>query len=102
MGEDLDNHRRIFDGGPSMAGDDLQAAAAVRAVFDVDVEDPFEQIQATNGNEQKSGHNNHCKNAARLGQPTNVSGGMGRQRLHLSAQDEEPFEQSEIVRHRLG
>jgi hypothetical protein len=38
MGEDFDNHRRIFDG-----GDDLQAAAAVRAVFDVDVEDPFEQ-----------------------------------------------------------
>src|SRR5262245_65623627 len=33
MGEDFDNHRRIFD--------DLQAAAAVRAVFDV--EDPFEQ-----------------------------------------------------------
>ena len=38
-------------GGSSMAalrrrlrtGDDLQAAAAVRAVFDVDVEDPFEQ-----------------------------------------------------------
>jgi hypothetical protein len=26
-----------------MAGDDLQAAAAVRAVLDVDVEDPFEQ-----------------------------------------------------------
>ena len=38
MAEDFDNHRRIFDG-----GDDLQAAAAVRAVFDVDVEDPFEQ-----------------------------------------------------------
>jgi monofunctional biosynthetic peptidoglycan transglycosylase len=38
MGEDFDNHRRIFDG-----GDALQAAAAVRAVFDVDVEDPFEQ-----------------------------------------------------------
>jgi hypothetical protein len=37
MGEDFDNHRRIFDG-----GDALQAAAAVRAVFDVDVEDPFE------------------------------------------------------------
>src|SRR5262245_41364657 len=39
-------HRRIFDGGPSTrlrTGDDLQAAAAVRAVFDVDVEDPFEQ-----------------------------------------------------------
>ncbi len=32
-------------GGSSMplGGDDLQAAAAVRAVFDVDVEDPFEQ-----------------------------------------------------------
>ena len=37
MTEDFDNHRRIFDG-----GDALQAAAAVRAVFDVDVEDPFE------------------------------------------------------------
>ena len=35
MAEDFDNHRRIFDG-----GDDLQGAAAVRAVFDVDVEDP--------------------------------------------------------------
>ena len=46
MGEDFDNHRRIFDGGPSTrlrTGDALQAAAAVRAVFDVDVEDPFEQ-----------------------------------------------------------
>src|SRR5262245_53887634 len=38
MAEDLDDHRRIFD-----RGDDLQGAAAVRAVFDVDVEDPFEQ-----------------------------------------------------------
>src|SRR5262245_39776524 len=46
MGEDFDNHRRIFDGGPSTrlrTGDDLQGAAAVGAVFDVDVEDPFEQ-----------------------------------------------------------
>ena len=33
MGEDFDNHRRIFD-----RGDDLQAAAAVRAVLDVDIE----------------------------------------------------------------
>ena len=38
MAEDFDNHRRIFDG-----GDDLQGAAAVGAVFHVDVEDPFEQ-----------------------------------------------------------
>ena len=30
-------------GGSSIGGDDLQGAAAVRAVFDVDVEDPFEQ-----------------------------------------------------------
>ena len=30
--QDLDDHRRIFDG-----GDDLQSAAAVRAVFDADV-----------------------------------------------------------------
>ena len=37
MGEDFDNYRRIFD-----RGDDLQAAAAVRAVLDVDIEDPFE------------------------------------------------------------
>ena len=47
MAEDLDDHRRIFDGGPSTrlrkTGDDLQSAAAVRAVLDVDVEDPFEQ-----------------------------------------------------------
>ena len=53
MGEDFDNHRRIFDGpeprrrgGPSTrlrTGDDLQAAGAVGAVLDVDVEDPFEQ-----------------------------------------------------------
>jgi len=38
MAEDFDNHRRIFNG-----RDDLQGAAAVGAVFDVDVEDPFEQ-----------------------------------------------------------
>ena len=38
MAEDLDYHRRIFD-----RGDYLQSAAAVRAAFDVDVEDPFEQ-----------------------------------------------------------
>ena len=38
MAEDLDDHRRIFD-----RGNDLQGSAAVRAVFDVDVEDPFEQ-----------------------------------------------------------
>ena len=29
------------------AGDDLQAAAAVRAVFDVDIEDSFEQSGPT-------------------------------------------------------
>ena len=33
MGEDFDNHRRIFD-----RGNDLQGSAVVRAVFDVDVE----------------------------------------------------------------
>ena len=38
MAEDFDDHRRIFDG-----GDDLQSPAAVGAVFDIDVEDPFEQ-----------------------------------------------------------
>ena len=38
MAEDLDDYRRIFDG-----GDALQAAAAVGAVFHVDIEDPFEQ-----------------------------------------------------------
>jgi hypothetical protein len=32
MAEDFDDHRRIFD-----RGDDLQSAAAVRAVFDVDL-----------------------------------------------------------------
>ena len=33
VGEDSDNHRRIND-----SGDDLQSAAAVRAVFEVDLE----------------------------------------------------------------
>jgi hypothetical protein len=42
MSKDFDNHRRIFD-----CGHALQAAAAVRAVFDVDVEDPFEQAGPT-------------------------------------------------------
>jgi hypothetical protein len=32
MAEDFDDHRRIFD-----RGDDLQSAASVRAVFDVDL-----------------------------------------------------------------
>ena len=44
MGEDFDNHRRIFD-----RGNDLQGSAAVRAVFDVDVEDPFEQPTHAHG-----------------------------------------------------
>ena len=35
MAEDLDDHRRVFD--------DLQSAAAVRAVLHVDIEDSFEQ-----------------------------------------------------------
>jgi hypothetical protein len=38
MSEDAHDHRRILDG-----GDDLQGAAAVRAVFDVEIEDAFEQ-----------------------------------------------------------
>jgi len=38
MSKDSDNHRRIFD-----RSDDLQSAAAVRAVLNVDVEDPLEQ-----------------------------------------------------------
>ncbi len=40
--EDADDDSRIFDG-----GDDLQAPATVRAVFDVDVKDPFEQTRPT-------------------------------------------------------
>jgi hypothetical protein len=38
MGENSNNHWRIFD-----SGDDLQVATTVRAVVDVDVEDHFEQ-----------------------------------------------------------
>ena len=37
MGENSDYHRRLFD-----SGDDLQAAATIRAVFDVDLENPLE------------------------------------------------------------
>ena len=40
MGEDSDNHRRIFD-----CGDDLQGATALWAVFDADIEDAFEQAR---------------------------------------------------------
>jgi hypothetical protein len=39
MAEDLVDHWRIFN-----RGDNLQGAAAVRAGFDVDVEDSFEQL----------------------------------------------------------
>ena len=38
MREDLENHRRLFDG-----GDNLQVAATLRAVFEVDIENVFEQ-----------------------------------------------------------
>ena len=40
MREDLDGHRRLFDG-----GDDLQLATALRAVFKVDIEDAPEQAR---------------------------------------------------------
>ncbi len=39
--EDLDYHRRFLDG-----SDDLQLAAALRAVFKVDIEYPLEQARA--------------------------------------------------------
>jgi hypothetical protein len=44
MGEDFDNHRRIFD-----SGDDLQGTAAVRALFDVDVEDEPTMVSLETG-----------------------------------------------------
>ena len=40
--EDLDHHLGIFDG-----GDDLQAAATARALFDVDIKYPLEQARPT-------------------------------------------------------
>ena len=40
MREYPDNHRRLFDG-----GDDLQGAATLRAVFDVDSENALEQTR---------------------------------------------------------
>ena len=42
MGEEERNHRRLNDG-----SDDLQAASAVRAVFNVDIEDALEQARPT-------------------------------------------------------
>ena len=42
MGEDSDDHGRLFDG-----SDDLQGAAARWAVFEVDLEDAFEQARPT-------------------------------------------------------
>lgn len=38
---------RFFSGARRRGGDDLQGAAAVRAVFNVDIEDPFEQHDPT-------------------------------------------------------
>jgi len=38
MGEDSDDHRGVLD-----RGNDFQAAATIRAVFDVDIEDAFER-----------------------------------------------------------
>jgi hypothetical protein len=49
MAEDLVDHRRIFDG-----GDDLQGAAAVRAVFHIDIEDPFEQARPTDAGRRRA------------------------------------------------
>ena len=42
MGEDLDHHLGIDDG-----GDDLQAPATARALFDVDIKYPLEQARPT-------------------------------------------------------
>ncbi|MGH8653111.1 MAG: hypothetical protein ACREYE_13515 [Gammaproteobacteria bacterium] len=39
MGEGLGNHGEMFDG-----SDDLQGAAAVGTVFDVDIEHPFDRV----------------------------------------------------------
>jgi len=41
MREDPDYHRKLLDG-----GDDLQLAAALRAVFEVDIEHALEQAHA--------------------------------------------------------
>ena len=40
VGEESRNHRGIFDG-----GNDLQGAAALRAVFEIDIEDALEQAR---------------------------------------------------------
>ena len=42
MREYLGNHRGIFDG-----GEDLQGAAALWAVFEIDIEYPLEQARPT-------------------------------------------------------
>ena len=58
MREDLDYHRRLFDG-----GDDLQLAATLRAAFDVDVEHALEQARPA--------HARRCfmRVAGRIGRP---------------------------------
>ena len=42
VGEESRNHRRLNDG-----GNDLQGAAALRAVFEIDIEDALEQARPT-------------------------------------------------------
>ena len=48
MSEDLSDHCGLFD-----SGDDFQFATAVRAVFDVDIEHPFQQSCPADANRRR-------------------------------------------------
>ena len=50
MREDFGDHCRIFDG-----GDDLKVATTLRAVFEVDSENAFEQARARRENGSDAG-----------------------------------------------
>lgn len=66
--EDSYDHSRIFDG-----GDDLQTPATVRAMFDVDVKDPFGQTRPT-GARRRAGRVFYSMSAATTVRPRHDRG----------------------------
>ena len=60
MGEGTRNHRRLNDG-----GNDLQGAAALRAVFEIDIEDAQEPSAPNSCAQAKAAHG-HDRPAARM------------------------------------
>ena len=95
----------MITGGSSMSvraegtGDDLQSAAAVRAVFDVDVEDPFEQSGPTHARRLSLGRGvigrGRGGTLCRSGNDFTAQLGVGRQNA-MEAACPEPVERDQM------